>query len=147
MIVFEDLFAEARANIVQYGELSIQLIDIIKLAGSSRMVVRFKEVNSNWRQGVRLSSDGEFLVNGENCGHAVVLWTDTAPPEIPIDLKNASECVVKNVWDRGNGVVDSGHNGAAMIVEVVGSKRTYSCNDGHPNDDFNDIIFELQIDG
>ena len=36
--------------------------------------------------------------------------------------------------------------GAAMILEVDGNTRRYRCNDGHPDDNFDDIIFEITID-
>jgi hypothetical protein len=30
-----------------------------------------------------------------------------------------------------------------MIVEEIENGRRYYCNDGHPDEDFDDIIFEL----
>jgi hypothetical protein len=51
---------------------------------------------------------------------------------------------VKNVWDTGDGVTHSWLNGAAMIVDVDVSKRTYRCNDGFADDDFDDIIFRIE---
>ena len=48
---------------------------------------------------------------------------------------------IKNVWDFGDGVMHSWHNGAAMWKEELddGSIR-YWCNDGYPDDDLNDIV-------
>jgi hypothetical protein len=57
------------------------------------------------------------------------------------------ECQVKNVWDTGDGVMDSWHNGGAMVVEEIASGRRYKCNDGRPDDDFNDIVFRIEPGG
>ncbi len=54
------------------------------------------------------------------------------------------ELRVKNVWDTGNGIVHSGHYGAAMIVEEIPNGRLYRCNDGKPDDDFDEIGFSIE---
>jgi hypothetical protein len=41
--------------------------------------------------------------------------------------------------------MDSWHNGAAMIVEESENGRFYKCNDGHPDENFDDIIFHVQV--
>ena len=56
----------------------------------------------------------------------------------------ATTIEVKNVWDVGNGVIESWHNGAAMIVELLPDGRRYLCNDGFADDDFDDIVFRLE---
>ena len=40
--------------------------------------------------------------------------------------------------------LESGHNGAAMIVEEIENGRRYRCNDGAPDEDFDDIVFTVQ---
>ncbi|OJW19261.1 MAG: hypothetical protein BGO58_03090 [Sphingopyxis sp. 65-8] len=53
---------------------------------------------------------------------------------------------MKNVWDTGDGVMQSWHAGGAMIVEEIENVRRYLCNDGELDDDFDDLIFTLEID-
>lgn len=38
------------------------------------------------------------------------------------------------------------HNGAAMIKETDGNRTIYRCNDGNPDDNFDDIIFKIVIE-
>jgi hypothetical protein len=99
-----------------------------------------------WRQGVALTFEGKFKILGQIIRRAIVLWCDTADPqtvEFEVVGKPAT-IAVKNIWDVGNGVIDSWHNGAAMIVESVPNGRRYRCNDGFADDDFNDIVFRLE---
>ncbi len=69
------------------------------------------------------------------------------PTKIKI-FTNKDYVWVKNIWEgvdhRGKKYVDSGHNGAAMIVEKIENGRRYRCNDGTPDDDFDNIIFTVQ---
>ena len=37
------------------------------------------------------------------------------------------------------------HNGAAMEVKVEGNTRTYYCNDGYPDTDFDDLVFKIEF--
>ncbi len=74
-----------------------------------------------------------------------MLWQDTAPQTVDFEIiGKASTIEVKNMWDFGDGVMQSWHNGAAMIVESLPNGRRYRCNDGDPDDDFDDIIFRLE---
>jgi hypothetical protein len=59
-------------------------------------------------------------------------------------IGKVSTIEVKNVWDVGDGVIHSWHNGAAMIVEPLPNGRRYRCNDGLADDDFDDIVFHLE---
>src|SRR5262249_40623643 len=50
--------------------------------------------------------------------------------------------------DRGgNGVMQSWHNRAAMLIDVLPDKRLYRCNDGHPDDNFDDVVFRIEFPG
>ena len=51
---------------------------------------------------------------------------------------------IKNIWDPGDGTIFSWIGGAAMIVEEIENGRRYRCNDGHPDENFDDIIFTIQ---
>ncbi len=90
--------------------------------------------------------DGSFEVNEQNIKKSIVLWHDTAPREVVLKVRTKkSELLVNNVWDTGNGLMHSGHNGAAMIVEETASGRRYKCNDGLPDDDFDDLVFRIEF--
>ncbi len=44
----------------------------------------------------------------------------------------------------GGKSVDYGRYGSAMIVEEVEGGRRYRCNDWHPDDNFDDIVFTVR---
>ncbi len=129
-----------------YSGTLIHMADRLPISKKQRLVVIFESINSNWRQGVHLSTAGNFEVNGQKIKTAVVLWQDTAPKEVDIIVQSKSgTCLVKNVWDIGDGVMHSWHSGGAMIISVQGDARLYECNDGQPDDDFDDIVFRIKL--
>lgn len=93
-----------------------------------------------------LRFEGKFKINDQIIRRGIVLWHDTAPQTVELEFlgKPSSTIEVKNVWDVGDGVIHSWHNGAAMIVEQLPSGRRYRCNDGFADDDFDDIVFRLE---
>jgi hypothetical protein len=107
----------------------------------------FKDRKGKWQRGVTNGTDGQLVVEGKtaNGRNGIAFWQskdwDTVEFEVP---GGAAIISVYNLWDCGNGVVDSWHNGAAMIVEEIPNGRRYRCNDGEPDDDFDDIIFRLE---
>lgn len=143
---FQSLFFESKGQPVVYNGQTIQMVDRIPIKNGQFLRVIFEGVNAEWRQGVHLKTDGDFIVNNKTVKKAVVLWHDTAPREVLLQVHTKKgECWIKNVWDTGNGVMDSWHNGAAMIVEEIATGKRYRCNDGQPDDDFDDIVFRIEI--
>lgn len=143
---FESLFKESKGKPIVYKGQELRLVDFVPFAQGDRVRVTFERRSSEWRQGVGLKVPGAFEVAGQEIKAPIVLWEDTAPTETEIRiLAPAGQLEVKNVWDTGNGVIHSWHNGAAMIIEElpVGGRR-YRCNDGHPDDNFDDIVFRLE---
>lgn len=45
----------------------------------------------------------------------------------------------------GHDMVDSRHNGAAMKKTVREGTIRYRCNDGQPDEDFDDLVFEVTL--
>ena len=124
----------------------IQMVDRLTVSDGQQVKITFECVNADWRQGVCLTSDVGFVVNNQLVKKSMVLWQDTAPPEVLLTVQTKKgECQVKNVWDVGDGVIHSWHNGAAMIVEETAIGRRYNCNDGRPDDDFDDLIFSTNL--
>jgi hypothetical protein len=102
--------------------------------------------SSRWKQGIKLSAAGHFLVAGQKIAKGLFLWGDTMPPvaNLEVNSKDGVLCV-SNAWDTGDGVVHSWHHGAALYLEAQSDGTTlYYCNDGEPDDDFDDIIFSIQ---
>ncbi len=145
MICFQDLFQESKGQPIVYQGQTLVLVDFFPTEGAKKFRLIFEECNGQWRQGVALDVKGKFKGNGQIIRNKIVLWHDTAPQTVEFEVIGKSSTIqVHNVWDTGNGVIHSWHNGAAMIVEPVPCGRRYRCNDGFADDDFNDIIFRLE---
>lgn len=143
---FEKLFLQSKGQPVIYNGRTIQMVDRLPVVDGQQVKLVFESVDADWRQGVCLTTDGGFRVNGQLIKKSIVLWHDTAPKEVILTVQTKkSECQVKNVWDVGDGVMHSWHNGAAMMIEDLLDGKRYRCNDGNPDDDFDDLIFRIRI--
>jgi hypothetical protein len=147
MPAFDKAFAAAKEDFVEYKGKRLFQFDRFPLSGVPKFCMHFESASAAWRQGVRLKCDGTFHVNGQNIPGkgGFVLWQDTAPPTVEIEaVGNVTEVLLYNVWDMGDGTIHSWHNGAAMVVEELPNGRRYRCNDGEPDDDFDDLIFRIE---
>jgi hypothetical protein len=142
------MFVESKGKPIQYKGHDVVLVDHLPTEGAQRIRLVFEERKGRWRQGVSLIFDGKFGVNGrviDGGKKGIGLWQDTAPKSVEIDLIGTGvELQVHNAWDTGNGTVHYWHNGAAMMVEEIPDGRRYRCNDGEPDDDFDDLVFRIE---
>ncbi|MCG3126419.1 MAG: hypothetical protein CHACPFDD_01254 [Phycisphaerae bacterium] len=145
---FEHLFQAARGQPVSYQGRTIVMLDHFPTLQSRRVRLVYESIGSKWRQGARLKLDGACKINDPIIQRrtGIVLWYDTAPTTVTVELVDLGITVVtvNNVWDVGDGVVHAWHNGAAMIVDEIPNGRRYRCNDGFPDDDFDDIVFRIE---
>lgn len=146
MPVFEELFRKSKGQPVEYQGLRLQLADTLVVSPSDRLIIEFQSAEGRYRQGIMLKTDGRFVINAQEIRKAAVLWQDTAPDTVTVDVHSQNgEVLVYNVWDHGDGVTQAWHNGAAMVVEDLGSgMKRYSCNDGYPDDDLDDLVFVVR---
>jgi hypothetical protein len=146
MSSIENIFIQSKGQPVNYNGHLIQMVDYVQIERDKSIEITFESTNSEWRQGIHLSIDGAFLINGVTIKKSLVLWQDTAPSKVVLGIKSKTgKCTVKNVWDLGDGVMHSWHNGAAMRVEKSSEGSIYYCNDGHPDENFDDLIFHLRV--
>ena len=146
MASFEALFVKSKGKPIVYGEKTLVMSDRLPAHPGARFRLVFESANAEWRQGVflRVSGSGNIVVNGERLTHAVC-WRDNAPAIVDFEAsEGVNSIIVCNVWDCGDGVVHSRHNGAAMIVEELTNSRRYHCNDGVADEDFDDIVFRIE---
>ena len=142
---FQELFVKSAGKPIEYQGKTLVMFDDFPMEGTKRLCLVFEECKNKWRQGVALGFEGKFKVNGQIISKGMVLWYDTAPQTVELEvIGKISTIEVKNVWDVGDGVIHSWHNGAAMIVDLLPNGRRYRCNDGLADDNFNDIVFRLE---
>ncbi len=146
-MVFEKLFIESKGQPIMYNGLEVKMIDRIPLLSNRVFLkIEFVSTNSKWKQGIVLQTKGKFEVNSNMISNKIVLWEHTAPKIVETSvISNDELLIVYNVWQTEDGTVHYWHNGGAMYVEEVDGIRIYHCNDGFADDDFDDIIFILEI--
>jgi hypothetical protein len=152
---FEKEFREAKGVPIKYKNLELIRMDRIpvkkKFSGSLKII----STNSEYRQAVIIQADDrktKRLTIESQKERSFIIWADEIGNDI-IHFDGTSknfELFVYNAWEQiaWNGVPHTNYwyYGAAMIVEINGNTRRYKCNDGHPDDNFDDIIFEVTID-
>ena len=145
MVNFEQLFRESGGKPIVYDGRPVCLVDEISLPTGFSLELAFESASGVYRQGVALKADGPLAVGAASSPH-ILLWRDTAPDSVVVHIgKGTTKVSVYNVWDHGDGVTQAWHNGAAMIVEHLDAgARRYRCNDGEPDDDFDDIVFRIR---
>lgn len=136
---------QSRGAPVHYRGHQLVMVDRFPLLGCDRIRVTLNSMGSEWRQGLRLDSSSLLTAETGETDKAFLFWFDSAPRCFTVAVQSGDdEIQVRNVWDTGDGVIHSWHFGAAMIVHELDHGRRYHCNDGHPDDDFDDIIFSIE---
>jgi len=144
---FQQLFMASKGQPIQYKGKEIQMIDKISLPTSKvSLQLEFVSTNSKWKQGIVLQTKGEFEVNRQKIPTKIILWEHTAPKQIEILVSSKDKTLlIYNVWETEDGTIHYWHNGGALFVEQVIGATIYHCNDGYPDDDFDDLVFKLKI--
>jgi len=161
---FQHMFTESEGRPIKWQGKTLVCGDFLPTRGATTFRLVIESCNGTWRQGVAMDlahqtcdgtwhrgadehSNGSFVVNGRahDGKNGIFFWQDDIVDAIEFEVVgNPSAIDLFNVWDTGNGVMDSRHNGAAMIVEELPNGRRYRCNDGYADEDFDDIIFRIE---
>jgi len=145
---FEDLFIDSKGQPVTYKNELLYLLYNYPLARhEQKFKLSFERVSGEWKQGIiiKTKDKGKIILNDDKeIDKAVVLWSDTSPSDLSFQVVTQEDVfLVYNVWDVGNGTVHSWHNGAAIKVEELQNGYRFHCNDGFPDEDFDDLVFSI----
>lgn len=162
---FNQSFIESKGQPIIYKAHTLVLGDKFPVSNGDVLLISIEKANSDCRQGVSIDITGSCEYNAETIkkgkGIRLLFWQDTAPKEIRLKVFTKKEFVwIENIWENTNSYlvstslgdpitkesksVDYGHNGAAMIIEEIENGRRYYCNDGFPDEDFDDIVFTIR---
>lgn len=156
MMYFSSMFAEAQSTSIEYKGKVLHLIDKYEGKGRQKLKVRFLSNNSKYTQAVVLqlsSFKGDIYLNGEriqvqkSAFPKINFWQDYAPREfeLEVDLKDGFIAICNGADPLGNKILCKHMTeGCAMIIEDLGDKKRYYCNDFENDDDFDDLIFEIE---
>jgi len=144
---FGKLFEENKWAPIQYKDKLVHIADTCDVPfGNISLEIVFEHTNSDWEQGVFLMGNGYFLIDDEKT-KGIYLWESTSPKSSRYVFHSKDgKLKVWNIWRiEKNGSMHYGHNGAALYFEEIPGGKRYFCNDGYPDDDFDDLIFTLTI--
>lgn len=165
MTDFSELFRASKAQPIHYKGNVLVLSDKFPVENGDILVASIEKSNSDCRQGLCIDITGSCEFEGklikQGKGIRMIFWSDTAPEEIKLKVITKKDFVrVYNIWEKtsrypiggpnGETVMkeskslDYGRYGSAMIVEEIENGRRYRCNDWHPDENFDDIVFTIQ---
>ncbi|MFW6118699.1 MAG: hypothetical protein ACOC7S_00025 [Planctomycetota bacterium] len=143
-IDFEKRFRETKGQPFEKNGVEYRLSLAIETGKHHLVVLAFESTSSPWLQGVHVESDGGLRFKKKR-SDKLVIWEGIPEDEARIECQPGSTVCVWNVWDTGDGVTHAGHGGAAMIVEEVDEGYRCRCNDGHVDEDFDDLVFTIRL--
>lgn len=125
------------------GRNDVVKIDVFPIQDGDRLSLTFESVNSPWRQGAWLKTDGHLVIDQQK-SPSVQLWQDTAPSEVLIECHTKNGCLhLYNIWDKGNGRESQSWT-AGMLVEELPTGRRYRCNDIGFDTTFEKLVFRVE---
>lgn len=160
LIEFQTAFMKSPGKPIQYNGKTLIAIDRLTVPEKFQMRIKIISIDSKWKQGVRIKIEkgkGNFYSHSsDKKDYSFVIWEETVEAGYPTLAEHEgllysgtarnNEVKIWNVWDEGNGVTQAWIMGAAMIKETIAENHfRYHCNDGQPNDDFSDIVFDVII--
>jgi len=154
---FSREFISSKGQPIVYKGKTLCLMDRIPISKTQSVRVVIEEINSNTRQGLVLDIfRGNIIYNGveykrkSKNGICIDFWADEATFQT-LTFKNTNRVLnVWNFWEQetciGSGKMKNAWTyGAAMIVEELPNGRRYRCNDWEPDEDFDDLIFRIEL--
>ena len=150
---FSELFEKANWQPINYNGKTVIRLDKFPVENGDTLLISIEKTNSDCRQGLCIDVTGHCEIDGEvfmkEKGIRMLFWEDTAPKQIRLRVFTKKDFVwVENIWEQishtGMKSVDYGRYGSAMIIEEIEDGRRYYCNDWHPDDNFDDIVFTIQ---
>jgi hypothetical protein len=125
----------------------VLLIETIACSAGDRFSLTFESAEPRWRQGVWLAVAGELVVNGYVASQ-VVLWRDTAPDRVRLEVRSTDDGLMRlyNVWDSGRGRTpwESQSHTSGMVREASADGYLYRCSDINPSPTFEALVFTLE---
>lgn len=162
---FTDLFIQSKGQPITYKGKTLVLSDKFPVQNGDVLIASIEKTNSDRRQGFCIDITGSCEMDGKvfekGKGVRMLFWEDTAPKQIKLKVFTSQGWVrIENIWEQTNCYlvsdpsgesvekssksVESKYNGAAMVVEEIENGRRYRCNDGRPDENFDDIVFTVQ---
>ena len=132
---------------------TLVLADKFPVSNGDKIIISIDKTNSETKQGLSVDITGECEYLGQRFhkgkGVKMLFWEDTAPRRMELTITTKADFIwIQNIWESKTHqeipYTDFGRYGAAMIVEEIEGGRRYCCNDWHPDENFDDIVFTVR---
>ncbi len=120
-------------------------IDMLTVTPGRILEFAFLSHSGDWRQGIWIGVNGHLEV-GAIKADQLVLWTDTSPRRIAVDVARTDDghLWLYNVWDSHRGRrCESQSWTSGMIKQPTEMGAVYRCNDIGLSSDFDKLVFEV----
>ena len=144
MIDFESEFIKSQGQPFAIDGKEYYMCYSIHVPKETWIKIKFISAISAPRQGVRVDADKPLEWRNRK-GNSINIWYPYKKEEheTTIFCPEETSINVRNIWDNGDGVVQSWHGGGAMIVEENNGNRLFCCNSTLTNDRCSDCIFRI----
>jgi hypothetical protein len=150
-----DILMAERRQPIEYDGRSVYGRFPLEVQEKQRLVLRLQFNRPDLRQAVSVKIEKGTIELDEQQMKGVMLWCDTAPPEVelvchPGKRIETATLWVWNHWESDNGRADAGLNNAGMVVDEVSPERiVLACSPGRRASeppDFDAVRVEILID-
>ncbi|MBP3415163.1 MAG: hypothetical protein J6L81_08205 [Clostridia bacterium] len=152
------MFREQKSDEIEYNGKKINKCYAFNRKGEYILNFRFIDCPSSIAQAIVIhwrSFEGKIFINGEK----ISISKGSLPQTVFSEKTTAKQFEIKVVLNGGEFIICNGsdlfgdqsvwrtlYGGCAMIIEPIGENTLrFYCNDHEEDDDFNDLIFELDI--
>ena len=155
MPLFSELFIKSGSQTIVYNDKVIHRAISLKAPKKIRAVLKFVKKKSPYPQGVSFNM---FTMEGSlTCNRTTItkggfsIWQNHAPRRVIIDadIKYGELCIFnfsETTDYRGVKCEVSLDMGSCFYYEEIGkNKYRCYCNDWEPDDDFDDLIFDIEF--
>lgn len=155
---FIDTLASSEKPTIEYRGRIVGAYHDFSIGDAFKFRITFGGSNSEWKQGIRLDASGVFVFEGQEYSNSLIIWerepmsyVDIAfyndpsrTNQYPIKLPPNGFFRIRNVWEDDQGNLQFNQGAAAMVITSIETGVQYNCNDGHLDEDFNDLIFAIE---
>lgn len=156
MPIFSEMFEQTENDFIDYNGKKIIQSDKIKSFSNFKITLKLLSANSRWKQAVAIKiNTGSMTVDNVIKGKYFRFWEDDlkSEPENTIVIHGKTKDNFISVWNACE-VINSTPYSSSKCIEawtmgcamIKGENGVYYCNDFDPDDDFNDLIFQIKVE-
>lgn len=151
-----DRFLKSKGQSIELDGLTVHMSYEKRVSSDVRALeITVVQASSRFRHGISMSAHGaKMRINGQTLQKAIV-WTDTAPFPLVVELISRSSANVPEVaarsvrfwnsWDDGSGITHAWIGNAGLLIDRQSeSVVRLRCSDGGGEIDFESLVLDIR---